>query len=58
MPVACIGPITAQTAVAQEFDVVVELDEKSVSIFGLVQAIADYFTQRGENAVDIRAGKQ
>ena len=58
MPVACIGPITAQTAVAQEFDVVVELDEKSVSIFGLVQAIADYFAQRGENAVDIRAGKQ
>ena len=43
LPAACIGPITAQTAVSQGFDVVVELDETSVSISGLVQAIAAYF---------------
>ena len=44
VPAACIGPITAQTAVTQGFDVVVELDETSVSISGLVQAIAAYFS--------------
>ena len=43
LPAACIGPITARTAVAQGFDVVVELDKTSVSISGLVQAIAAYF---------------
>ena len=43
LPAACIGPITAQTAVSQGFDVVVELDETSVSIFGLVKAIVTYF---------------
>ena len=43
LPAACIGPITAQTAVAQEFDVVVELDETAVSISGLVKAIVTYF---------------
>lgn len=43
LPAACIGPITAQTAVAQGFDVVVELDETSVSVSGFVQAIAAYF---------------
>ena len=43
LPAACIGPITAQTAVAQGFDVVVALDETSVSISGLVKAIATYF---------------
>ena len=43
LPAACIGPITAQTAVVQGLDVVVELDETSVSIAGLVKAIAAYF---------------
>ena len=43
VPAACIGPITAQTAVAQGFDVVVKLDETSVSISGLVKAIVTYF---------------
>ena len=43
LPAACIGPITAQTAISQGFDVVVELDETSVSISGLVKAIATYF---------------
>ncbi|MDE2800999.1 MAG: uroporphyrinogen-III C-methyltransferase [Gemmatimonadota bacterium] len=43
LPSACIGPITAQTAVAQGFDVVVELDETSVSISGLVKAILTHF---------------
>ena len=43
LPAACIGPITAQTAVSQGFDVVVELDETSVSISGLVKAITEYF---------------
>ncbi|MXX13267.1 MAG: uroporphyrinogen-III synthase [Gemmatimonadetes bacterium] len=43
LPAACIGPITAQTAVSQGFDVVVELDETSVSISGLVKAIVTYF---------------
>ena len=43
LPAACIGPITAQTAVAQGFDVVVELDETSVSISGLVKAILTHF---------------
>ena len=43
LPAACIGPITAQTAVAQGFDVVVELDDTSVSISGLVKAIVTYF---------------
>ena len=43
LPAACIGPITAQTAVSQRFDVVVELDETSVSISGLVKAIVTYF---------------
>ena len=36
---ACIGPITAQTAAAHGFDVVVELDAASASISALVQAI-------------------
>ena len=43
LPAACIGPITAQTAVVQGLDVVVELDETSVSIAGLVRAIVAYF---------------
>ncbi len=43
LPAACIGPITAQTAAAQGFDVVVELAESSVSISGLVRAIEAYF---------------
>lgn len=44
VPAACIGPITAQTAVSQGFDVAVELDETSVSISGLVRAIVAYFS--------------
>lgn len=44
VPAACIGPITAQTAVSHGFDVAVELDETSVSISGLVRAIAAYFS--------------
>ncbi len=36
---ACIGPITAQTAAAHGFDVVVELPASSASISALVQAI-------------------
>ena len=36
---ACIGPITAQTAAAHGFDVVVKLDAASTSISALVQAI-------------------
>ena len=43
-PAACIGPITAHTAVSQGFDVVVELDETSVSVSGLVKAIVAYFS--------------
>lgn len=43
LPAACIGPITAQTATAQGFDVVVELDDTSVSISGLVKRIVAYF---------------
>ena len=43
LPAACIGPITAQTARDVEFDVVIELDEASVSIGGLVDAIEVYF---------------
>ncbi len=43
LPAACIGPITAQTAISQGFDVVVELDETSVAISGLVKAIVTYF---------------
>ena len=39
LPAACIGPITARTAVAQGFDVVVELAASSASVSGLVQAI-------------------
>ena len=39
LPAACIGPITARTAVAQGFDVVVELAASSASVSALVQAI-------------------
>ena len=40
---ACIGPITGQTARDLRFNVVIELDEESVSIGGLVDAIEVYF---------------
>lgn len=52
---ACIGPITAQTATAHGFDVVVELPASSASISALVQAIEVHKKMQllGKNAVDI-----
>lgn len=53
---ACIGPITAQTATAHGFDVVVELPASAASIAALVQAIEVHCKKMqllGKNAVDI-----
>lgn len=46
MPIkaACIGPITAQTAEANGFQVVVQLDSADISIDGLVNEIVKFFT--------------
>ena len=43
LPAACIGPVTAQTAKPVGLKIFFKLDEASVSIIGLVNAICHYF---------------
>ncbi len=45
IPAACIGPVTAKTARSLGFNVVVQA--KSASMGSLVEAIRNYFTERG-----------
>jgi len=46
--IACIGPITSETA--KRWGMEVQIEPREYTIPGLAKAIADYFSQRSEGA--------